>query len=152
MRVFRLARQKYTNALNGKGAARYGNRWNSKGVEVVYTAESRSLAMAEVLVHLTLAMIPTDYVMMEIDIPSNLSIRVLEDNELPTDWNNHPFSKTTQEIGDRFILEDRFPVMKVPSTVVPNDFNYLINPRNIDFAYISIVLKMDFPFDKRLFG
>ena len=72
MRVFRLSKRKYSKELNGKGAAKSGNRWNSKGTEIIYTAESRALAMAEVAVHLTLATLPSDYVMIEIEIPDNI--------------------------------------------------------------------------------
>lgn len=69
MRVFRLMREKYGIELSGKGAALSGNRWNSKGTELIYCADSRALAMAEVAVHLPLSILPRDYVMFEIDIP-----------------------------------------------------------------------------------
>ena len=75
MRVFRLSKRKYSKELNGKGAAKSGNRWNSKGTEIIYTAESRALAMAEVAVHLTLATLPSDYVLIEIEIPDNIIIK-----------------------------------------------------------------------------
>ena len=69
MEVFRLARKKYPIVLSGKGASISGARWNSKGTEIIYCAQNRALAMAEVLVHLSLATLPNDFVMLTIDIP-----------------------------------------------------------------------------------
>ena len=78
MRVFRLSKKKYSKELSGKGASKSGNRWNSKGTEIIYSAESRALAMAEVAVHLTLATLPSDYVMIEIDIPETIADKELK--------------------------------------------------------------------------
>lgn len=77
MRVFRLIRKKYGLKLSGKGAARSVNRWNSKGTELTYCADSRALAIAEVAVYLSLSILPKDYGMVEIDIPSHISIAKL---------------------------------------------------------------------------
>jgi len=102
MRVFRLSKLKYSNDLNGKGAAKSGNQWNSKGTEIIYTAESRALAMAEVAVHLTLATLPSDYVMIEIEIPDDINIKELSLKGISEDWNNHPSTVTTQKIGNEY--------------------------------------------------
>lgn len=152
MRVYRLSRKKYSKELSGKGAAISGNRWNSKGTEIIYTAESRALAMAEVLVHLTLATLPRDFMMLEIDIPKNISIEELSLENLPRNWNSHPPSSETQKIGDQFIQELKNCVLKVPSAVVPGDFNFLINPFHNEFKEITIIDSKDFPFDYRIFA
>ena len=151
MRVFRLSKRKYSKELNGKGAAKSGNRWNSKGTEIIYTAESRALAMAEVAVHLTLATLPSDYVMIEIEIPDNIIIKEIILKELDEDWNNHPPSSNTQKIGDEFIDSIKECLLKVPSAVVQGDSNYLINPYHTDFKKIKIIEITDFTFDKRIF-
>ncbi|MDY2588537.1 RES family NAD+ phosphorylase [Winogradskyella aquimaris] len=151
MRVFRLSKKKYSKELSGKGASRSGNRWNSKGTEIIYSAESRALAMAEVAVHLTLATLPSDYVMIEIDIPGNIKIKELKLEDLPDNWNNHPPNISTQKIGDEFIDSLDFCVLKVPSAVVQGDFNYLINPYHKEFKKIKIFDVKEFPFDKRIF-
>ena len=104
MRVFRLSREKYANDLSGKGAAIFGNRWNSKGIEMLYTAESRALAMAEVLVHLSLANLPDDYMMIEIEIPDSIQVEILNFNSLSENWNSNPLNPQTQGFGDAFIL------------------------------------------------
>lgn len=151
MRVFRLSKKKYADELSGKGAAKFGNRWNSKGTEIIYSAESRALAMAEVAVHLTIATLPSDFVMMEIDIPKEIAVQVLDLKNLPDFWNVHPPNVSTQKIGDFFIDDMDFCVLKVPSAVVQGDFNYLINPYHNQFKKIKIVDVKDFPFDRRMF-
>ena len=75
MEVYRLSREKFANTLSGKGSAIKGARWNSVGVEIIYTAANRSLAMAEIAVHFTLATLPVDYVMITIFIPDNISFQ-----------------------------------------------------------------------------
>ena len=77
MRAFRLVRKKYANPLSGEGASRSGNRWNSKGTALIYCADSRALAMAEVAVHLSLGLLPKDYEMVELEIPDEVSLRLL---------------------------------------------------------------------------
>jgi RES domain-containing protein len=152
MRVFRLMRKKYGIELSGKGAALSGNRWNSKGTELIYCAESRALAMAEVAVHVSLSILPKDYVMVEIVIPTAVTISSLAFEDLPPNWNKFPHLLDTQKIGDGFVAERKSCVLKVPSVVVPGDFNFLINPHHLDFQAIKIVGHKDFPFDQRLFG
>ena len=151
MRVFRLSRKKYPVELSGKGSSKSGNRWNSKGTEIIYCAGSRALAMAEVAVHLTIATLPRDFVMLQINIPETVSIENLDENRLPEGWNNFPHLRTTQKIGDDFVRANKHCVLKVPSAVVKGDFNYLINPHHPDFSKIRIEDYTDFPFDERIF-
>jgi len=151
MKVFRLSRKKYSKELSGKGASLSGNRWNSKGTEIIYCASSRALAMAEVAVHLNLALIPNDYLMIEINIPDSIDIEQIEITKLPPDWDLFPHILPTQKIGDDFINESKYCVIKVPSAVVKGDVNFLINPYHKDFKLVEINNSYSFPFDKRLF-
>ena len=151
MEVFRLARKKYPMELSGKGASICGARWNSKGTEIIYTAESRALAMAEVVVHLSLATLPSDFVMLTISIPDTIEISEVKMADLQSDWNVFPSSFHTAVIGDRFIQQNDFAILKAPSAVVKGDFNFLINPFHQDFKQIQITDQIDFPFDKRIF-
>ncbi|RRO11927.1 RES family NAD+ phosphorylase [Flavobacteriaceae bacterium 14752] len=150
MEVFRLTREKYSKALSGKGSALSGNRWNSKGVEMIYTSQSRALAMAEVLVHLPLHQLPSDFKMMCIEIPQAVSVETLKTKDLPKLWNALPHHISSQKIGDDFIMQSQGAILKVPSAVVYGDFNYLINPYHADFKSISIKSVDDFPIDQRL--
>jgi RES domain-containing protein len=151
MEVFRLVQSEFVGKLTGQGAALKGGRWNSVGVEMIYTAGNRSLAMAEVAVHFSWGTLPSNFRMMTIEIPSSVSILSLPPNELPEGWNIFPSSVNTRHFGDQFILENRVAVLKVPSVVTPGDFNYLINPFHKDMSKIRIVSVEDFLFDKRLF-
>lgn len=151
MQVYRLSRERYSSELNGKGAALRGARWNSPGIELIYTASNRSLAMAEVAVHFTLATLPDDYMMVTIHVPDNIQFTILEEAALPDDWKNFPHSKSTQLIGDTFVRANQFCLMMVPSVVTKGDFNWLINPNHPDFKDINIVEVEKFPFDKRIF-
>lgn len=136
--------------LSGKGAALSANRWNSKGVEMIYTAESRALAMAEVIVHLSLDLLPRDFVLLEITIPDAISLKILRTKTLSENWSRFPYHHTTQLIGDNFIKENKYAVLKVPSAVVKGDFNFLINPFHPEFETIKITSKQPFLFDQRL--
>lgn len=151
MKVYRLARQKNTTPLSGKGAAKYGARWNPVGVELIYTAQNRSLAMAEVAVHLTLATLPEDYMMITIDIPDDIKVKPLTEADLPADWQEFPHPASTQDIGRDFVTENKYCVLIIPSVVTQGDFNVLINPNHTDFSKITITSIDKFPFDKRIF-
>ncbi|MAW94867.1 MULTISPECIES: RES family NAD+ phosphorylase [unclassified Leeuwenhoekiella] len=152
MLVYRLSRKKYADSLSGKGAALRGARWNSKGVELVYTAQSRALALAEVAVHLSIAALPSDFMMLEIFIPDTLKIKTLKNNALPEFWNDFPYNLNTKEFGDQFVTDAKFAILKVPSAVVLGDFNYLINLNHPDAKDIKIQSKSSFPLDKRIFN
>ena len=151
MEVYRLSKEKYVNNLNGKGSSISGGRWNSKGIESIYVASSRALAMAEVLVHLSLATLPSDFVMLTIEIPEDISVEVLNLDKVGVDWNVFPCTFETPLLGDDFIKRNETCVLKVPSAVVKGDFNFLINPYHADFYKIKITEQIDFPFDKRIF-
>jgi len=149
MFVYCLTKQKYAGTLSGKGAAMSVNRWNSKGVEMIYTAESRALALVEVLVHLPLQLVPSDFMMMRIEIPDSIKLEKLDINLLPANWHSFPYMTKTQYLGDRFIAEKKAVVLKVPSAIVSGDFNYLINPYHPDFNKIKILEVSPFLFNGR---
>jgi RES domain-containing protein len=151
MEVYRLSRKKFSDSLSGKGAAAKGARWNSTGVEMIYTAANRSLAMAEVAVHFTLATLPSDYVMITVYIPDNISVQKLNISDLPMNWNAFPHPTSTQWFGDRFITDNKFCILQVPSAVTKGDFNILINPNHSESMEIKIVNIEDFPFGDRIF-
>ena len=151
MEAFRLSREKYAVPLSGKGAAMKGARWNSVGVEIIYTASNRSLAMAEVAVHLTLATIPADYMMLTIYLPDDISLQKLTNEDLPVNWNAFPHPNSTQAIGDKFVSENKYGVLQIPSVVTQGDYNLLINPYHSEFLKIKIIEMESFPFDKRIF-
>ena len=151
MIVFRLAREKHATPLSGKGAATYGARWNPVGIELIYTAQNRSLAMAEVAVHLTLATLPEDFMILTIDIPDDIKAKRLTVADLPADWQAFPHPASTQDIGRDFVMANEYCLLIIPSVVTQGDYNVLINPHHRDFSRITITRTDKFPFDKRIF-
>lgn len=151
MEVYRLTREKFSKELSGIGAAIKGARWNSVGVEMIYTASNRSLAMAEVAVHLSWATLPNDYMMMTIFIPDDIQIIKINTSDLPKEWNKFPHPAATQTIGDQFMSKNEGCILQIPSSVTEGDYNFLINPHHVDFNRIKIVSCTTFTFDQRLF-
>jgi len=153
MIVYRIEREKYldTTFLQGIGASMSkGYRWNSFNTRLVYTAESRALATLEVSVHLDLSEdLPTDRFYVEIEIPDNITILEVELKDLPDDWDAKPPIITTQTIGDDFVHDNEAAILKVPSSIVPQEFNYLINPNHTDASKIKVMNKTRMSFDRR---
>lgn len=151
MIVFRLSKSQFAEDLSGKGAEKSGGRWNSKGTALVYTSASRALCTTEIAVHTPLGNLPLDFKIISIEIPESVTIQELGENNIPPDWSSIPHSHSTQLIGDRFVAEAKFPVLKVPSVVVKGEFNYLINPAHSESRRITIIATEPFNFDERLF-
>lgn len=151
MIVFRLIHGKYSSDWSGKGAELIGRRWNSKGIPMIYTSDSRALCTAEVAVNLPMGIFPTGFEMISIEIPDDMIIKEIDEKDLPAIWNKFPYIELTQHLGDEFILQNEFPVMKAPSSIIPGDYNYLFNPRYPDFGKIEIIKKEPYEFDERFF-
>lgn len=151
MRVYRLSKQQYAGDLSGRGAEKTGGRWNSKGTPMVYCSEGRALCTTEIAVHTPLGNIPENYWLTTINIPDDVAIEAIAPKILPDDWKAMPHANSTQLIGDRFVSENKHAVLKVPSVVVPGEFNYLLNPLHVAFRKITIEATEPFEFDKRLF-
>lgn len=107
--------------------------------------------MAEVAVHLTLATLPDDYMILTIYIPDDIKIKQLTEADLPRGWQEFPHPVSTQDIGKKFVLENEYCVLIIPSVVTQGDNNVLINPNHKDFSKITITSIDKFPFDKRIF-
>lgn len=151
MKLFRLAKLKYSRDLSGKGAEMAGGRWNSKGTPMLYTADSIALATTEIAVHVPLGILPKGYVAITYELPELVTIQELEPGELPADFRSIPHSHSTQVIGDEFIIRKKTLILKVPSVVVQGDFNYLINPNHPDLEKVVILAIEPYEFDERLF-
>lgn len=153
MKVYRIDREKYlSTALSGAGAAKSeGFRWNSIGTSLVYTAESRALAVLEVAVHLDLNEdLPQDRWILEIDVPDDIQILEIDVDDLPENWNAKPPITITQYVGDEFVNQNIAAVLKVPSAIIPEESNYVINPLHPDAIKIKVISKKQLQFDSRL--
>ncbi len=151
MKLYRLAKTAYSKDLSGKGAEIAGGRWNSKGVAMIYTAQSIALVTTEIAVHIPLGILPKGYVAITYELSEGTIVEEFKEDELPADFKSIPHSHATQIIGDEFISSKRALVLKVPSVVVQGDYNFLINPNHQDLNKISIVNIEPYEFDRRLF-
>lgn len=137
-------------AFTGLGAWLEGARWNPKGIYMVYTAESISLAALEMLVHLPHeALLHKIYVRIPVEFDSK-QVTPLKRSNLPPNWKNNPPDEATQKIGLDWINRQESLVLKVPSSVIPDEYNYLINPLHPDFKKIKIGKATSFYFDERI--
>jgi RES domain-containing protein len=137
-------------AFEGEGAKIAGGRWNSEGVSMVYTAASLSLALLEIIVHLEIKETLNYFKAIPILFSEEL-IQAVKADSLPFAWNALPAGLATKGLGDRWIKTGSSAVLCVPSAVVPNECNYLLNPQHSDFQNISIGIPVDLPLDPRVF-
>ena len=149
MVLYRIASCNFINDLNGTGARLYGGRWNSEGKSMVYLASSRALAALEVLVHLPPLLLPDNFCVAEIQVPDS-SILTLNIKSLPDNWKDASPPAELKTLGNQFIKETKYLMMKVPSSVVPQEYNYLLNPWHPDIKKVSIMSTHPFTFDDRL--
>jgi RES domain-containing protein len=149
-RVYRILRKPYSaKPLDGEGAYRFGSRWSSPGVRLAYVADHLSLAMLEYYVHLDPDYPPTDLVVVEADIPDNVSRISIGPKQLPADWRQSPAALAA--IGDEFVLRERAAVLTVPSVLAPAEYNWLINPRHPASTRIRVYPAKAFQYDLRFF-
>ena len=148
MLVYRIVKTIYATDLSGMGAAMYGGRWNKKGNPVIYTGESKEIALLETLVHLPATFIP-DLSIVSIKIPSN-SILEIKAKDLPANWFDYPSPTILSEIGQQLINENKTVALKVPSCIIHSANNYILNCNHPDFKKVKITEVKKFYFDTRL--
>jgi RES domain-containing protein len=136
-------------AMSGDGAYRRGGRWNPPGIRVVYCAESRSLAVIEVLANLKRPSFLGDqaWVLLPVELATEL---VEKPPRVPDSWRDTPYSAATQAVGAEWVQAQRSVALRVPSVVVPGEFNYLLNPAHPDFKRVKAGKPEPFAFDPRI--
>lgn len=151
MRAFRLCRATFP-AYDGEGARRVGGRWNSRGTRVLYMSENRSLAVLEVLVHLS-ASLPDRYALGGADIPESATLEVVDEARLPASWATlDPHERyVTKRIGDEWVEKQRSVVLSVPSGIL-GERNYVLNPAHPEYSRIVFATPVPFRLDVRLLG
>lgn len=131
--------------LSGLGGKMYRGRWHSDETAVVYCSDHPSTALLEILVHTTRENFLETYQLLEISCPLGLGIH---EPNLPTNWPNRRIA--SQQVGNDFLRSLEAPIMRMPSVVMPQAFNYLVNPAHPDAASITIARSWRYPFDSRL--
>ena len=148
--VWRLCSAKYAaTAYSGEGARLYGGRWSPAGLAVVYTSESRALTMLEILANAeeTETLFDVAWVLVPAEFPASA---VEKPPRVPETWRQFPHSPETQAFGAEWCRAQRSLALRVPSAVVPGEFNFLLNPAHPDFAKVKIGKAEPFTFDPRL--
>ncbi len=148
MIVYRLAKKAYITDLNGVGAAMFGGRWNKKGRNVLYTGESKEIALLESIVHLPPMLIPKLY-LATIEISDN-SITFINSNDLPNNWYVYPAPDVLKEITENWLKKSNTIALKVPSCVVHSAHNYILNCSHKDYHKVKLIAVKEFHFDTRL--
>jgi RES domain-containing protein len=149
MNLYRIGDCNYINDLSGRGAALYGGRWNSKDTYILYTAQSPSLALLEAVVHL--GKLPAKgYCMITIDVPDG-NVHRIAANDLPPNWFASPGSDFLKKIGDDFIRSGKYLALALPSVIIPEECNYLLNPAHKLFRAITVTSQTPVRIDERIF-
>lgn len=147
--AYRICKAEHAAGMwTGAGARVFGGRWNSKGVAVVYTAENRSLAAMEQLVHLLSPRSLTGYVIASITFDT-AHVRRVETKDLPRRWNSPVAPPGLKRLGDAWIAAGKHAVLAVPSAVMPGEWNYLLNPAHPAFAGFARTKPEPFKYDAR---
>lgn len=149
MKVWRLCKKGHA-AFDGEGARLAGGRWNRKGTAMIYTSATLSLAAQELFVHLSADDAPNDLVAVPADIPDDISVTSLGEGDLPGQWRRFPAPETLAEIGTKWVQTMESAVLGVPSAVIPQESNFLLNPAHPDFSKIKIGSPAPFTFDPRM--
>jgi RES domain-containing protein len=139
------------NAFAGEGAKRFGGRWNSPGVAVVYLSEHQSLAALEIFVHLQPLAPREKYLAYFVEWEA-AQMEELPRKKLPPEWRASPPGPVTMQIGDQWVREGRSVVLAVPSAVLPAERNFLLNPAHPKFGQLRLHKPVEFTFDTRLIG
>lgn len=148
MEVFKICKEKYSHSLNASGAS---NRWNKKDEFVIYTGSSRSLSTLEMVAHKSYINISRQYKLLIILITDESSVKGIDIKDLPENWKSIEAYVELQEIGSKWYHSNESLVLMVPSAIIPQEYNYIINTKHTLFATHIILQDVDdFTWDNRL--
>lgn len=150
MIVYRICNPLYSDDLTGFGAKLFGGRWNSKGIAMLYVSEYISLAVVEMLVHNQFQDFKIELSLLHISFPETFEVKEIKLSKMKPDW-KEDFGYT-QFMGDQFIQSSSHAILKIPSAIITQEHNYIINPLHTDFKKIKIVETSTLHTDKRLFS
>jgi RES domain-containing protein len=145
--IYRLSSAKFP-ANSGDGAAKFGGRWNRVGTPVIYASQTASLAALEVLVHYSA--LPRDFLLTEVRVPENIAIVRWDASSLPPGWDANVVVPATQNLGESWVQSKRSALLSIPSCVIQNERNFVINPAHPAFRRIKFLPSVPFAFDPRL--
>ena len=147
MKVYRISAVKYAGNLQPSGV---GARWNKRGQNVIYASETRSLACLENIVHMAVPDLKGLFKTLIIDFPDNLKTEEVTEDQLPKGWNQPDNYQVCREIGSLWLTTGRTAILKVPSALIPQEYNFVLNTTHPDFKRIILEGTEDFLFDPRI--
>ena len=149
MEVFRICKEQYSGQLKASGSA---NRWNVQGHNVIYAGSSRSLSTLELVVRRASIIPILNYKVIVISIPDDENIIThIYSSELPPNWSTLAAYSRIQEIGTKWYKTQKTLILKVPSAIIPFEYNYVLNTEHPDFTSgVKLVRIEDYFWDKRL--
>jgi RES domain-containing protein len=151
MIVYRIAKtRERASDLSGTGSFKVGGRWNNAGVFALYASENQSLAFLEVLAHVDESELPPQLYVATLEIDNNAPIYTVRSTELPKTW-RQPENMELKNKGDRILQEKKYLAFKVRSAIIPEEFNFVLNPCHSDFnKYVKVTKIEKLDVDKRL--
>ena len=150
MNVYRITKKEYS-ALDGMGGLYSPGRWHKKGNLVIYTSEYASLAAWEKIVHVTsFENLPKNLLLVKIDIPDRIELKLVPQKVLAAGWDSFPFIQETVDYGSIFLRNKEHLALKVPSVIIPDEYNIILNPLHPDIQDCKVVKTIPFVFDKRI--
>ena len=149
MRVYRIGRTRFANDLTGEGARLFGGRWNNKSIPCLYTSESRALALLEYTVNVNVEEIPRGLSITTFEIPDK-GISIISEESLPGNWKSSPAPTSAKDLGSQFLASLSNPVFKIPSSIIPAEYNFVLNPLHVASKNFKIVAIDDFIYDIRI--
>lgn len=148
--LWRIARRPYALDRLGVGARDNGGRWNLPGTAVIYTGQSIPLVALETLVH-TSGVVPADLVLVHVELPDRHTAESPGPGALPPDWNSLPPGPGSMNFGTQWAQQNRSLVLYVPSVVVQEALNGVLNPNHPEFGAVTMAIERDFHYDPRIF-
>ena len=149
--VWRIARRPFALDRLGTGARQNGGRWNAPGTAVIYAGRTIAIAALEAFVHLA-GVVPPDLVLVRIDLPDRHSSEAPRLEDLPAGWDAVPVSPASVEYGTQWARQTRSLVLYVPSALVREESNAVLNPNHPQFAGVDLAIEREFRYDARMFG
>ena len=149
MQVYRVGASKFSGDLSGEGAKLFGGRWNHKTIPCIYTSQSRALAILEYTVNINIDEVPRALSITTFEIPDS-AIKLITEKELPGNWRESPVPSSTKDFGSALLKSLSAPVYKIPSCVMNEEYNFLLNPLHAHKVLFKIIEIKDFVYDVRI--
>lgn len=151
MEIYRITQQEFAEDLTGNGARLFGGRWNSEGFFALYASSSRSLALLETLAHTPAKFLDVRvYLLITLSVPDNILTQKVSVKNLLPGWDAPDTRPFTKKMGDAFLSNKKNLMLEVPSVMMPEEINYVINPLHEDMKQIKMINGRRIYFDKRI--